>query len=73
MSGARVVVVDADPDAILAAVTPRTRLLAVSHVLWTSGRLLPVHELRERSGVPILVDGAQSVGRFRSTRTASTS
>ena len=61
-SGARVLVVDADPDAILAAVTPRTRLLAVSHVLWTSGRLLPVHELRQRSGVPILVDGAQSVG-----------
>jgi L-cysteine/cystine lyase len=61
-SGARVVVVDADPDAILAAVTARTRLLALSHVLWTSGRLLPVHELRERSGIPILVDGAQSVG-----------
>jgi L-cysteine/cystine lyase len=61
-SGARVVVAEADPDAILAAVTPRTRLLALSQVLWTSGRLLPVHELRERSGVPILVDGAQSVG-----------
>ena len=61
-SGARVVVVEPDPDAILAAVTPRTRLLALSHVLWTSGRLLPVHELRERSGLPILVDGAQSVG-----------
>jgi L-cysteine/cystine lyase len=61
-SGARVIVTDADPDAILAAVTQRTRLLAVSHVLWTSGRVLPVHELRERAGVPILVDGAQSVG-----------
>jgi L-cysteine/cystine lyase len=61
-SGARVVVVDADPDAVLAAVTPRTRLLAVSHVLWTSGRALPVHELRRRSGLPILVDAAQSVG-----------
>jgi L-cysteine/cystine lyase len=61
-SGARVVVVDADPDAILAAITSRTRLLALSQVLWTSGRVLPVHELRERSGVPILVDGAQSVG-----------
>ena len=61
-SGARVVVADADPEAILAAVTPRTRLLAISHVLWTSGRVLPVHELRERSGVPVLVDGAQSVG-----------
>lgn len=61
-SGARVVVVDADADAIAAAVTPRTRLLALSHVLWTSGRGLPVHELRETTGVPVLVDGAQSVG-----------
>lgn len=61
-SGARVVVVDADPDAIRAAVTTRTRLLAISHVLWTSGRVLPVHELRERTGIPVLVDGAQSVG-----------
>lgn len=61
-SGARIVVVEADPDAIVAAMTPRTRLLAISHVLWTTGRLLPVHELRERCGVPILVDGAQSVG-----------
>lgn len=61
-SGARVVVADADPDALLAAVTPRTRLLAVSQVLWTSGRVLPVRELRERAGIPVLVDGAQSVG-----------
>ena len=61
-SGARVVVTDADPDAILAAVTPRTRLLALSQVLWTTGRELPVRELRERAGVPVLVDGAQSVG-----------
>src|SRR4029079_1074787 len=36
--------------------------IALSHVLWTTGRTLPVHELRERSGLPILVDGAQSVG-----------
>jgi L-cysteine/cystine lyase len=61
-SGARVVVADAEPEAILAAVTPRTRLLALSQVLWTSGRVLPVRELRERTGVPVLVDGAQSVG-----------
>ena len=61
-SGAHVVVVEPDPDAILAAVTPRTRLLALSQVLWTSGRSLPVHELREQTGVPVLVDGAQSVG-----------
>jgi selenocysteine lyase/cysteine desulfurase len=61
-SGARVIVVDAEPEAILAAVNPRTRLLAVSQVLWTTGRALPVRELREQTGVPVLVDGAQSVG-----------
>jgi selenocysteine lyase/cysteine desulfurase len=61
-SGVRVVVAEPDPDAILAAVTPRTRLLAVSQVLWTSGRALPVRELREQTGVPVLVDGAQSAG-----------
>ena len=61
-SGARVVVVAPDSEAILAAVTPRTRLLAVSHVLWTTGQILPVHALRERTRVPVLVDAAQSVG-----------
>jgi L-cysteine/cystine lyase len=61
-SGARVVVAPAEPEAILAAVTPRTRLLAVSQVTWTRGATLPVRELRERGGLPVLVDGAQSVG-----------
>jgi L-cysteine/cystine lyase len=61
-SGARVVVVPPAVDALSAAVTPRTRLLALSHVLWTTGQVLPVHELRRRTGIPILVDGAQSVG-----------
>jgi L-cysteine/cystine lyase len=61
-SRARIVVVPPDPDALVAAVTPRTRLLAISQVLWTTGQVLPVRELRERTGVPILVDGAQSVG-----------
>jgi L-cysteine/cystine lyase len=49
-------------DAILAQITPRTRLLALSHVIWTTGQVLPVHELRRETGLPILVDGAQSVG-----------
>ena len=61
-SGARVVVADADAEAVAAAVTPRTKLLALSQVLWTTGRELPVRELREQTGVPVLVDGAQSVG-----------
>jgi L-cysteine/cystine lyase len=62
LSGARVVVARPGPDAILAAVGPRTRLIAVSHVVWTTGTSLPVHALRESAGVPVLVDGAQSVG-----------
>ena len=61
-SGARVVVAPPDADAIVAAVTPRTRLLALSQVLWTTGQVLPVRELRERTGLPVLVDAAQSVG-----------
>jgi len=61
-SGARVVVTDGDEDAILAAVTPRTRLIATSHVLWTTGRRLELARVKEESGVPVLVDGAQSAG-----------
>jgi L-cysteine/cystine lyase len=49
-------------EAILAEVTPRTRLLALSHVAWTTGHLLPVRELKVETGLPVLVDGAQSVG-----------
>ena len=49
-------------DAILELVTPRTRMLALSHVPWTTGQVMPVNELKSETGLPILVDGAQSVG-----------
>jgi L-cysteine/cystine lyase len=49
-------------DAIRAEVTPRTRLLALSHVVWTTGNVLPIADLREATGLPMLIDGAQSVG-----------
>jgi L-cysteine/cystine lyase len=69
VSGARVRVADVAgrPTAealerIAACVGPRTRLLALSHVLWTTGQVMPVHELRRETGLPVLVDGAQSVG-----------
>jgi L-cysteine/cystine lyase len=61
-SGARVVVAEANEEALLAAVTPRTRLIAVSHVLWTTGRRLDLARLRQPDGPPLLVDGAQSAG-----------
>ena len=61
-TGARLVLAEADEDALLAAVTPRTRLIAVSHVLWTTGRRLDLARLRRPDGPPLLVDGAQSAG-----------
>jgi L-cysteine/cystine lyase len=61
-SGARVVVADATEEAIVAATTPRTRLIATSHVLWTTGRRLDLEGVRDAAGVPLLVDGAQSAG-----------
>ena len=49
-------------DLIKAEVGPKTRLLALSHVAWTTGHVLPIRELKEATGLPMLVDGAQSVG-----------
>lgn len=49
-------------EAILAEVGPRTRLLALSHVAWSTGHVLPVEEVKRETGLPVLVDGAQSVG-----------
>ncbi|MDQ3777732.1 MAG: aminotransferase class V-fold PLP-dependent enzyme [Actinomycetota bacterium] len=68
-SGARVRVArvrDRHPSealtAVLAEVGPRTRLIALSHVLWVNGHVIPLAELKEATDVPLLVDGAQSVG-----------
>ncbi len=47
--------------AIETCVTPRTRLVALSHVSWITGAVFPVKELIGR-GVPLLVDGAQGAG-----------
>ncbi|MEW8976998.1 MAG: aminotransferase class V-fold PLP-dependent enzyme [Symbiobacterium sp.] len=46
-------------------ITPRTKLIAVSHVSFITGAVLPVKEIAEvahRHGVLVLVDGAQSFG-----------
>jgi L-cysteine/cystine lyase len=61
---------DAAFDAIRAEVTPATRLLALSHVVWVTGHRLPVAELREATGLPVLVDGAQSAGAIPVDATA---
>jgi len=49
------------------AMNPRTRLVALSHVDWTSGEVLPLEEicaLAREHDVPTLIDGAQSVGNI---------
>ncbi len=48
-------------------ITPRTRLIYVSHVSCMSGMRLPVAEICElgrRRGVMVMLDGAHSVGQF---------
>jgi L-cysteine/cystine lyase len=59
-SGARIVT--APEDGILDAVTDRTRLIAISHVSWVTGNSLDPARIKAETGLPILVDGAQSAG-----------
>jgi L-cysteine/cystine lyase len=61
-------------EAIVGAITPQTRLIVLSHVLWNTGFCLPLAEViqacrsisRQKSTLDnplrILIDGAQSVG-----------
>ncbi len=54
-------------EAIQELVTPRTRLIDVSHVTWTTGTVLDIQALgnfgREKN-IPTLIDGAQSAGNI---------
>ncbi len=59
-SGARIVT--AAEDGILEAVTDRTRLIAISHVSWVTGNSLDPAHIKAETGLPVLVDGAQSAG-----------
>jgi L-cysteine/cystine lyase len=56
----------ADPlGAITAFLGPRTRLVAVSHVLWGNGAVMPIPAVAaaaHEAGALCLVDGAQAIG-----------
>jgi len=57
--------VDDPVPAITGLIGPRTRVVAVSHVLWGNGRILPVAPIAaaaHEAGAVCLVDGAQAVG-----------
>jgi selenocysteine lyase/cysteine desulfurase len=50
-----------------AAITPRTRVLHVSHVTFVTGRVLPVRDivrLGRSRGIPAIVDGAHAFAHF---------
>lgn len=51
--------------AVEALITPRTRMIVMSHVSYSTGALLPLGEmaaLARRHGLPLAVDGAQGAG-----------
>jgi L-cysteine/cystine lyase len=71
--GVDLVAVDAGDDgdddrtlaALDAAITRDTRLVSISHVLWTTGAVLPVAriaDLAHARGALVVVDGAQAAG-----------
>jgi len=72
-NGVELVFVDAGDDgdddrtiaAFDAAITPGTRLVSISHVLWTTGAVMPVARIAEIAhdrGAIVVVDGAQAAG-----------
>lgn len=49
------------------AITPRTRLLMLCHIVNITGQILPVRKIADmahRHGVEVMVDGAHAVGHF---------
>jgi len=60
-----------DPDEIVAlyeaAITPRTKLILMCHMINLTGQILPVKEvvaMARRHGIPVIVDGAHALAHF---------
>lgn len=54
-----------DLNAFFSLVTPRTRVIVISHVFWTTGYIVPIQDICKRAhelDIVVLVDGAQTVG-----------
>ncbi len=54
---------DLDPDAVLAAITPSTKLVAITHLSNVLGTVVDVKSITEGAhaqGIPVLVDGSQA-------------
>ena len=55
-------------DAVRGAITPRTRLVALSHIMYTCGLRLPAADVvraAHEAGAMVLFDGAQTAGHVR--------
>ncbi len=53
--------------ALEAMITPRTRVIALSHVMWSSGAVIPlanVAEMAHRRGIMVVADAAQAAGQI---------
>ena len=62
---------DENPAGIVArmeeALTPRTRMVLISHMVFYNGQILPVKEIvamARKRGIPVLVDGAHALAHF---------
>jgi isopenicillin-N epimerase len=60
-----------DPDLVVRrfeeAITPKTRMILVSHVVNLTGQIFPVRALADlgrRRGIPVIVDGAHAFAHF---------
>ena len=56
-------------DALEQSLSPRTRLVVLSHLLWNTGQVMPISDVAERLGQHpqqpyLLVDAAQSFGQI---------
>ena len=58
-------------DAIAEAITSRTKVIHISHVVFLTGQIMPVREicrLAKSRGIPCIVDGAHSFAHFPFTQ-----
>lgn len=56
-----------EPERVVKALTPKTKLICISHVSYATGAVLPVQEvcaLARARGVLVIVDGAQAAGHL---------